>query len=133
MNPRSSHVFRLRFRSISHFALRKLIKFSSKLFIDFGKGATRSLEEFEINAFVQNGRQFIFFRFQIKNMTVWAGYLHKVQSSLNRTASLSILKLAERFIDTFMFLNYVKRTESLQCKDIRLIESNLLQGKRNGH
>ena len=56
MNPRSSHVFRLRFRSISHLALPKLIKFSSKLFIDFGKGATRSLEEFEINAFVQNGR-----------------------------------------------------------------------------
>ena len=48
MNPRSSHVFRLSFRSISHFALRKLIKFSSKLFIDSGKGATRSLEEFEI-------------------------------------------------------------------------------------
>ena len=56
MNPRSSHVFRLRFRSISHLALPKLIKFSSKLFIDFGKAATRSLEEFEINAFVENGR-----------------------------------------------------------------------------
>ena len=56
MNPRSSHVFRLRFRSISHFALRKLIKFSSQLFKAFGKKATRSLEKFEINAFVQNGR-----------------------------------------------------------------------------
>ena len=56
MNPRSSHIFRLRFRSISHFALGKLIKFSSQLFIDFGKGATRGLEKFEINASVQNGR-----------------------------------------------------------------------------